>query len=342
MATAYGPLGTLSMHVTEFTDIIALAVLAGLLSLLPVVILFWVYYLKEREPSVPGRVVMRFFATGMISVPVALLLERGVYGLTQRISPTLAQAFFTDAFVLERGTELLLAAFVAFGVVALLEEAVRYGALRLLVGRAVELDQVVDGVQVGVAAGLGFAFIENALYFLRLFQGLEFATLAVVFFLRFLISTFGHLAFGGIMGYQLARALADPVNRRAHLFRAFWMPWVCHGLFDVLLSVRLSAYTVLFLLLPLLGLWLIYRSPQFQERFRLAGRSLRAPIAPRPVSPRPWHRLPLEILPLMPWCPTCLAPISRSAHAMRNRETDTRCRSCGTVFQRQGAPRMVR
>lgn len=326
---------------TESSDVVALAVLAGLLSLLPVIILFWVYYLKEGEPSVPGRVVMRFFAAGMIAVPVALVLERGVYELTRVAAPTLAQAFFTDKFVLRHGKEILIAVVIAFGFVALIEEAVRYLILRFLVFRASELDQVVDGVQVGVAAGLGFAFFENTLYFLRLFQGLEFGTLAVVFFLRFFISTFGHLAFGGIMGYQLTRALVDPVNRRGHLARAFWLPWLCHGLFDVFLSVRLSAYTVIFLLLPLAGLWFVYRSPQFQQRFRLAGRMLRAPISARPVAPRAWRRPPLEVLPLMLWCPTCLAPLPRAPHG-GSAEPRAHCLSCGTLFLRRGVSTLLR
>lgn len=323
------------------SDVIALTVLAGLLSLLPVVILFWVYYLKEGEPSVPGRVVLRFFAAGMFAVLPAILLERGVYAASQRISPVAASAFFTEFFTLERPTELLVAFLVAFGVVALVEEGVRYLFLRFLFRRAIEIDQIVDGVQVGMAAGLGFAFIENTLYFLRLFQGFEFQTLAVVFFLRFLISTFGHVAFGGIMGYELARAFSNPVGRSAHLWKAFWVPWVAHGLFDFLLSIRLSAYTVLFLLLPLLYLWFLYRTPQFHERFRLYGRVLRAPIRNGPrLFPR-WRRPPVDVLPVMPWCPTCLQPLPefippRSA-LRRLAGFSLRCPSCGiTLYQKPG------
>ncbi|TSC72724.1 MAG: hypothetical protein G01um101438_441 [Parcubacteria group bacterium Gr01-1014_38] len=323
------------------SDAIALTVLAGLLSLLPVVVLFWVYYLKEGEPSVPGRVVLRFFATGMLTVLPAILLERGVYLVSRQISPIAASAFFTEFFTLERVTELFVAFALAFGVVALVEEGVRYVLLRVLFQRAVEIDQIVDGVQVGMAAGLGFAFVENTLYFLRLFQGFEFGTLAVVFFLRFLISTFGHIAFGGLMGYELAKAFSHPLGRSAHLRRAFWIPWVTHGLFDFLLSIRLSAYTVVFLILPLLYLWFLYHTPQFSERFRLSGRVLRAPIRGRPWFFPRWRRPPVDVLPMMPWCPTCLQPLPEQTppRSMLRRLSgfSLQCPSCGvTLYRRPG------
>lgn len=321
------------------SDIIALAVLAGLLSLLPVVILFWVYYLKEGEPSVPGRVILRFFAVGMLAVLPAILLERGIYIASREVSPVAASAFFTEFFTLERLTELGIAFVIAFGVVALVEEGVRFLLLRFLFRRAIEIDQIVDGIQVGMAAGLGFAFIENALYFLRLFQGFEFGTLAVVFFLRFLISTFGHITFGGIMGYELARAVSHPVGRSAHLWRAFLIPWVAHGLFDFLLSIRLSAYTVLFLLIPLFYLWVLYRTPQLHERFRLHGRVLRSPVRGRPrLFPR-WHGPPVDVLPIMPWCPVCLQALPEvpAPRSMLQRFGTVRfqCPSCGVALSQQ-------
>lgn len=306
---------------------ISLIVLAGLLSLLPVTLLFWVYYLREREPSVPGRVMTRFFAGGMFAVLPAVLLERLAYRFSQ-VHPATASAFFTDFIALDSPLDLALAFVVAFGVVALIEEGVRFFVLRFLLHRSPEIDQVSDGLQVGIAAGLGFAFIENSLYFLRLFQQLDFDTLAVVFFLRFLISTFGHMAFGGIMGYELTGALTDPLNRSARLWRAFLLPWAVHGLFDFLLSIRLSAYTVLFLLLPLLYLSSLYRDPRAQERFRLHGRRLRAPIRGRPHPLHVWRRPPIEALPSMPWCPTCLATLDEKA---------LQCVVCGTRFHRKAA-----
>lgn len=315
----------------EASSNVSLIILAGLLSFLPVAILLWVYYLREREPTVQGPVIIRFFFSGMLTVLPAIFFERSIYQLSQA-HPATASAFFTEFVSLERPLDLALAFVAAFGVVALVEEGVRFFLLRFLFRRAQELDQVVDGVQVGVAAGLGFAFVENALYFLRLFQRLDFDTLAIVFFLRFLVSTFGHISFGGIMGYELARAVSEPLERRSRLWRAFLIPWGMHGLFDFLLSVQLSSYTVLFLLLPLLYLWSLYQSPVHHERFRLHGRVLRARVWGRPWSLLPWRRPLIEALPVMPWCPTCLGPLS---------DQSLRCRFCGTRFHRKLPPSVL-
>lgn len=308
----------------DLRDDVSLVVLAALLSLLPVVLLFAAYYLREREPSIPARFVTRFFAAGMVTVLPAILIETGAHRLFSAVSPSLGGAFFVEFARVESAADLLLAGFIAFVVVALTEEGFRFLLLRYVFRQTPEVDQVVDGLQVGIASGIGFAFVENTLYFLRLFQRLDFDALAVVFFLRFLISTFGHIAFGGLMGVELARAMASPLERRRHLWRAFLLPWVVHGLFDVLLSIRLSAYTVLFLLLPLLSLWLTYRSPQSLEVFRLHGRMLRSPVRIRRPALLPWRRPPLEALPAIPWCPTCLTPRA---------EESRQCLSCGTLFR---------
>lgn len=305
----------------------SLVVLAVLLSLLPVVTLFWIYYLREREPSVSGRTVTRFFAAGMLTVLPAVFLESGAHTLASEVSPVVASAFFTDFFFVRSLKDIVLAFFIAFGIVALVEEGFRFLFLRFLVRRSSELDQVVDGLHIGVASGIGFAFVENTLYFLRLLERLDFNTLAVVFFLRFLISTFGHISFGGVMGVELVRALAHPLERRVRLWRAFLIPWVLHGVFDFLLSIQLSAYTVLFLLFPLFSLWALYRSPQLYERFRLHGRMLRAPVRARPKELTAWQRLPVEALPTIPWCPTCLTALQGDAKS---------CGSCGTVFRWKG------
>lgn len=325
---------------TETSSSFSIIVLAGLLSLLPVVVLFWTYYLRERTPSVPGRVVTKFFALGMFTVVPAVLIERLVFFSAQRFSPVATSTLFAESYSLASFEDLLLAFMISFGVVALVEEAVRFLLLRFLLQQTPEVDQIIDGLQVGVASGIGFAFIENTLYFLRLLERLDFDTLAVVFFLRFLISTFGHIAFGGIMGYQLARAIANPLERRGRLLRAFLIPWVMHGLFDFFLSIQLSVYTVLFLLIPLFSLWTLYRHPRLSERFRLHGRLLRAPVGARPRARQPWKRAPVDPLPTIPWCPTCLTPFPRAAAhttggaAQTAPSAGTECSACGTRFTR--------
>lgn len=310
-----------------FSDSIAIVVIAGLLSLLPVVALLWVYYVREQRPTVSGRSVARFFLLGMLSVGGAVLLERGVYEFWKRISPDTASFFFSDALSFSDLPSLITATLVAFGLIALAEEGVRYVLMRQAFKRTSDFDQLIDGVQYGFALGLGFAFVENTLYFLQLFRGLDFDTLAIVFFLRFLISTVGHLSFGGVMGYCFAMAALYPGERRVFLRRAFWIPWVMHGLFDALLSVQLSFYTVLLLSIPLLIFWKWFQDDRMFELHMLRGRHLRFPVASKQsvlMAPRPYV---VEAIPSMTLCPNCTAPIG---------EKDRQCRSCGLKLFRKG------
>jgi len=109
---------------------------------------------------------------------------------------------------------------------------------------------------IGVAVGLGFATLENTLYFLTLFSQGSFDTLVFVFFLRFLISTLAHISFAGLMGAMLARGVFSiyRVQRRRWYWMALFVPWFLHGLYDLLLGLDLTAYAVLILLPPLLVL----------------------------------------------------------------------------------------
>lgn len=308
------------------SDSIAIVIIAGLLSLLPVVILLWVYYVREHRPSVPGRAITRFFVLGMFSVGCAVVLERGVYMAWQFLSPKTSGIFFSENLNFGDPLSLVIAALVSLGIVATIEETVRYLFMRRSFTRLVDVDQIIDGVQLGFALGLGFAFIENTFYFLHLFKQLDFDTLVVVFFLRFLISTVGHMVFGGVMGYYLVMAQLHPTERHPFLRQAFLFPWLMHGLFDMLLTVQLSFYTVLLLGLPLYLFWTWFQDDRMFELHVLRGQRLRFPVASRhPViaSPRPHI---VEVIPNMRSCPNCYVPIE---------DEQARCLSCGLRFYRR-------
>jgi RsiW-degrading membrane proteinase PrsW (M82 family) len=311
------------------TDSIAIVVIAGLLSLLPVVALLWVYYVRERKPSVRGSSIAQFFILGMLAVGVAVILERAVYAIWDTTSPATSGAFFAEYTFLNNPRGVALAGLVSFGIIALIEECVRYFLFGELFRRTDDFDQLIDGVQYGFALGLGFAFVENTLYFFQLFRGLDFDTLVVVFFLRFLISTAGHLAFAGVMGYLYARAALSPAERRPLLLRAFLLPWLMHGFFDFLLTVQLSFYTVLLLMFPLALFWLWWGDERLFELHVLHGRRLRFPIAFRKANIL-WPRMRVvEVLPAMHACPNCYTHL---------REEETRCVSCGLKLHRRGFP----
>lgn len=230
---------------------VAIAILAFLLSLLPATLFIWMWYLRRHDRPIPGSVVAVGFILGLLLVIPAYFLEKQAPGLWTLLSPETAHYFNGAITPLISLSDVVYPAIGTFLIVALIEEGVRYIALWLWFRRSVLVDQVFDGLMIGLATGLGFATLENTLYFFDLFQSGNFDTLVFVFFLRFLVSTLAHISFGGIMGALLASGVFSVYRRRTMYLRAFLIPWFLHGLYDWFLGIDQTVYAVLLLLPPL-------------------------------------------------------------------------------------------
>lgn len=133
-----------------------------------------------------------------------------------------------------------------------------------------------DAIEFSIIAALGFAFIENILYFYYIwqFQGTE--VLLVSFVFRGIFSTFAHILFSGIYGYFYGLAyFADPIwaeeqrKDRHKLIKAFHKiahfrssriyaneklmegllaAVILHAGFNILLELGLTSFMVPFLL----------------------------------------------------------------------------------------------
>ena len=232
----------------------AFTIIAFLLSLLPAGMFIWLWYLRRVDRPVPTNTVTISFIAGMILVWPAFKLEEAAAGYWYDFSPSTAHYFAGAVLPLQGLGDIILPALGTFLVVATVEEGLRYLVLRLWYRKEKDIDQVFDGLVLGIAIGLGFATLENTLYFLNLFSSGSFDTLVFVFFLRFLISTLAHISFAGLMGAMLARgtfAIYKSQKRKWYLL-AFLVPWSLHGLYDLLLGLDLTIYAVLTLLPPLL------------------------------------------------------------------------------------------
>jgi|GEM_PF-2537406 RsiW-degrading membrane proteinase PrsW (M82 family) len=261
---------------------VAFAIIAFLLSLLPAGLFIWLWYLRRVDRPVPVNVVTISFVTGIALVWPAFKLEEAASRYWYSVSPSTAHYFMGAVLPLQKITDILLPALGTFIVVATVEEGLRYLVLRLWFRKGKDIDQVFDGLVLGIAIGLGFATLENTLYFLNLFSSGSFDTLVFVFFLRFLISTLAHISFAGLMGAMIARgvfAIYKPQKRRWFLL-AFLVPWFLHGLYDLLLGLDLTIYAVLILLPPLLVLinWMNRRD--FFAIARVDGKILVNQVAP--------------------------------------------------------------
>jgi RsiW-degrading membrane proteinase PrsW (M82 family) len=236
---------------------VALAIIAFLLSLLPASLFIWMWYLRRHDRAVPGKTIAIAFLGGMFLVLPAFKLEDLAQQAWLVISPTTAHYFSGAILPLEGPVDVLLPALGTFAVVAVVEEGLRYLFMFWWIKRSKVIDQIFDGLMIGVAVGLGFATLENSIYFLGLFQNGSYDTLVFVFFLRFIISTVAHVSFAGLMGTLLARGIFNVYNVRRYAIPAFFIPWFLHGLYDLLLGIDQSFYAVL-LLLPALSVLLFW------------------------------------------------------------------------------------
>lgn len=253
---------------------LSLAIIAFLLALLPAGLFLWLWYLRRSDRPVLGQTVALAFGVGMALVIPAFWVEDFARSVWQSVSPSSAHYFEGALLPLLTVRDIFLPALATFLIVALTEEGLRYLVLRAWVRFHTQVDQVFDGLVLGVAAGIGFATLENTVYFLNLFQQGNFDTLVFVFFLRFLISTLAHISFGGLMGTYIAQGAFDLYRPQRFYIRAFFIPWFLHGLYDLLLSVNQSFYAVLVLLPALASLILWSGKREFFTLHRKDGRFL--------------------------------------------------------------------
>ncbi len=327
--------GGMTVQITEpglgLEDSIALAIIAGLLSLLPVMILFWVYYMREKQPTVPGRAIVKFFTLGAAAVGLSLAMEYAEQWAWYRFSPNTIHFFYAQNVAYDSILYVLLAFLVQLLFVALAEEGFKYLLMRRALSRTADADQLIDGVQLGFAVGLGFAFLENTIYFLDLFSQYQFSTLVVVFFLRFLYSTFGHMTFGGVMGYLMMRGLVHPTERKRYIRLAFLVPWLLHAIFNFLLDTNMSFFLPPLLALAFFFFWSWWHDGQFFQLHVLHGRRLKYPVAQKRATAEAFKGArTIEVLPSAKACPNCFTPIAPDAAA---------CKACGMKFLKKQVPK---
>jgi RsiW-degrading membrane proteinase PrsW (M82 family) len=259
---------------------VALGIIAFLLSLLPAGFFMWLWYLRRSDRSIPALPIALAFGAGLVSVIPAFWLEDFSERLWYIMSPETAHYFAGAVLPLRTLRDVLLPAVGTFLIVATVEEGIRYLIMRVWLYRSKLVDQVSDGLFMGVAIGLGFATLENTIYFLMLFQQGNFDTLVFVFFLRFLISTLAHVSFAGLMGALIARGMFDIYNARRYYLLAFFLPWFLHGLFDLLLGLGLVLHAVLLLIPPLVVFFYWTQKREFFAIYRKDGKLLAAAQAP--------------------------------------------------------------
>ena len=213
-----------------------------LLTFLPPV-LWLLFYLREDRHPEPKLLLLMTFIGGMISVALAII---GECAFVQLINGGSCQSGVNYAAQ---------NAFTLFFGIAVIEEYVKYAAVKLLVLRRKDFDEPVDAMIYMITAALGFAAVENVLFAFPSFHqsvwlGLEITTN------RFLGANLLHALSSAIVGFFLARAWFSP-HRHHFIALGVLIASFFHAIFNYLILIHdgLSEGTLyLVLLLALMAI----------------------------------------------------------------------------------------
>lgn len=201
------------------------------IAVLPGLYLMWYVYRQDKIEKEPLSLLTRLAFFGALGVFMAMFAESVL--IEYIMKPLLGS-----------GTLFLLVE--NFLGVALVEEYVKFRALRKLTWNNYEFDYRFDAIVYAVAAGMGFAILENVFYVFE--HGFEVAVM------RAFTSLPGHCVFAIYMGYyygeaKLCEKTGNFKGMNAYLKSALWVPTMIHGTYDFCLSGSETLVAAFFVLL---------------------------------------------------------------------------------------------
>ena len=188
-----------------------------LTALLPIAILVYYIYHKDKKSPEPTGQLVKAFLFGILSVPVSFCLSIpfGIIGLypieTTSILGSISTAFFGAAIP---------------------EEIAKFVMLWLLLRKNRYFDEKMDGIVYAVCVSLGFAALENIMY---LFSNAE--SYLSVGIARAIFAVPGHFCFGILMGYYYSLAKFYPKTPKKNKALILAAPIIVHGLYDSILFI---------------------------------------------------------------------------------------------------------
>jgi RsiW-degrading membrane proteinase PrsW (M82 family) len=202
------------------------------LSALPALALAGYVYRWDVTAEEPLRLLAATFLLGVLTANFAAIvnsLSRGVFG---RLGVVGSVLFF-------------------FLIVGPVEESVKLLAVRLYAYTHDRFRAVLDGAVYGAVAGLGFAFVENALFIERGLVGGATGDLATVFgpgveiaFTRALAGP-GHVIYSAFAGYYLGLAKYNPDDWGPIVAKGLLIAAAIHATYNVTVGLGTAAFVAL-------------------------------------------------------------------------------------------------
>jgi RsiW-degrading membrane proteinase PrsW (M82 family) len=226
------------------------------LSLLPP-LLWLAFYLQEDRHPEPKRLVLLAFIGGMIAAIAAVVIEVLLFA-REPVFPGLLGALFPA--LVGASLPLLIG-------VSLVEEYLKYFAVRFTVLSHPDFNEPVDAMIYMVTAALGFAALENVMFLVPVFE-MSLSDGVGLTATRFFGANLLHALSSAIVGYFLARHHWSPWRKHAIALGIF-LAVVLHTLFNYFIIIREAVPGALVLLIFLLGVMAVM---VFIEFARLNGR----------------------------------------------------------------------
>lgn len=164
-----------------------------------VLIIFWFLFFlwEDRADPGPKKLMFLFFLIGF-----------GVFALAGGIEAIFAQ-FLSPANpnfleLYDQTGNISTAVIMPIMLAGVVEETLKYTALREFLYRRLEFNQIADGVFYGVTMALGFVFLENTSYFIDLLSS-NFRIFLSLIILRVLLTTLMHITTAGLIGLYLGK-----------------------------------------------------------------------------------------------------------------------------------------
>jgi RsiW-degrading membrane proteinase PrsW (M82 family) len=181
-----------------------------LLGILPSLVWLSFYLKKDAHPE-SNKMILKIFLYGLIFALWAIVFEK----LMEKVP-------------LNKYLDVFLSG-------PLIEEFLKYLAVRIGVFRTSELDEPFDLTLYMIIAGLGFAALENILVLGSNYTPLEannFIILAFILLARFLTATFLHAICSGMFGYFLGLSFYHFPKRKIYFWIGFLIAFLMHGFYN--------------------------------------------------------------------------------------------------------------
>jgi RsiW-degrading membrane proteinase PrsW (M82 family) len=202
-----------------------------IVALLPVAILLYYIYRKDKNDLEPTGQLVKAFMFGVLSAPLSFCMSI---------------PFGWMEFYPAESTTLFDSVSTAFFGAAIPEEVAKLFMLWLLLRKNPHFDEKMDGIVYAVCVSLGFAALENIMY---LFANYE--SYLSVGISRAIFSIPGHFCFGILMGYYYSLAKFYPIEQKKNKTLALVAPVLAHGLYDSVLFVMDVAPEISFILMAI-------------------------------------------------------------------------------------------